>query len=142
MAYTLNDIVLEAFSMEDFTFTYFLTGNPTVTNNDIVGKAVAIDPTTRGAVKLAGAGDVIFGRIYQYEDRTQQGGGKVVTVERKFRKRLPKLNATVIAIGAVVEGAGNGLVRAIATPTIATAAESNVVIDVGADGTYVIVEKF
>lgn len=140
MAYTLNDIVLEAFSMEDFTFTYFITGNPSVT--DIVGKAVAIDTTTRGAVKLAGAGDVIFGRIYQYEDRTQQGGGKVVTVERKFRKRLPKAAGTAVAIGAVVEGAGAGLVRPIATPTIATAAESNVVIDVAADGTYVIVEKF
>lgn len=135
MAYTLNDIVLEAFSMEDFTFTYFLTGNPSIT--DIVGRAVAIDSTTRGAVKIAGDGDQVFGRIYQYEDRTQQGGGKVVTVERKFRKRLPKLNATVIAIGATVVGAGLGNVKAGTANQL-----DNIVIDVAADGTYVIVEKF
>lgn len=140
MPYTLNNIVLEAFSMEDFTFTYFITGNPSPT--DIVGKAVALDTTTSGAVKLAADGDLIVGRIYQYEDRTQQGGGKVVSVERKFRKRLPKLNATVVAIGDMVEGSGNGLVKTLAAPAAADMREPNTVIDVAADGTYVIVEKF
>lgn len=133
MAYVLTDIVLEAFSMEDFTFTYFITGNPSETG--IVGKAVSIDTTTRGAVKLAEDGEAVFGRIYQYEDRTQQGGGKVVSVERKFRKRLPK-TAAAIAIGATVVGGGAGLVRAAATPNHL----DNVVIDVGTD--YVVVEKF
>jgi hypothetical protein len=132
MAYSLNDIVLEAFSMEDFTFTYFITGTPDPT--DIVGKAVALDATQRGSVKLAGDGDIVFGRIYQYEDRTQQGGGLVVSVERKFRKRLPKTGAA-IAIGATVVGGGNGLVKAAALDL-----RDNVVIDVGTD--YVVVEKF
>jgi len=133
MAYVLTDLVLDAFSMEDFTFTYFITGNPDVT--DIVGKAVAIDTSTRGAVKLAADGEAVFGRIFQYEDRTQQGGGKVVSVERKFRKRLPRTDAAV-AIGATVVGAGNGRVRAGGTANHL----DNVVIDVGAD--YVVVEKF
>jgi hypothetical protein len=135
MPYTTLDIVLEAFSMEDFTFTYFITGNPDPT--DIVGKAVEIDPTARGSVKLATADAQIFGRIYQYEDRTQQGGGKVVSVERKFRKRLPKASGDVVAIGNTVEGAGAGLVRAGTANQL-----DNIVIDVAADGTYVVVEKF
>jgi hypothetical protein len=139
MAYSIMDIVLEAFSMEDFTFTYFITGNPSPT--DIVGKAVSLDTTTRGAVKLAADGDLIVGRIYQYEDRTQQGGGKVVSVERKFRKRLPK-TAPAIAIGDMVEGAGNGLVKTLAAPTIADMREPNTVIDVNQTDGYVIVEKF
>jgi hypothetical protein len=132
MPYTLNDIVLEAFSMEDFAFTYFIVGNPDPT--DIVGKAVTIDASARGSVRLSAADDPVDGRIYQYEDRTQQGGGKVVTVERKFRKRLPK-GANVVAIGDTVEGAGAGIVRT-GTPNRL----DNIVIDVGTD--YVVVEKF
>jgi hypothetical protein len=132
MAYSLNDIVLEAFSMEDFTFTYFITGTPDPT--DIVGKAVALDATQRGSVKLAGDGDIVFGRIYQYEDRTQQGGGLVVSVERKFRKRLPKTGAA-IAIGATVVVGGNALVKAASHDL-----RDNLVNDFGTD--YVVVEKF
>jgi hypothetical protein len=135
MPYTPNDIVLEAFSMEDFTFTYFITGHPDP--EGIVGKAVAIDTAQRGSVRLADEGDAVYGRIYQYEDRTQQGGGKVVSVERKFRKRLPKETATAIEIGDTVEGAGDGLVAAGTENHL-----DNVVIDVAADGSYVVVEKF
>ena len=131
MPYTLNDIVLDAFSMEDFTFTYFILGNPDPT--DIVGKAVTIDNSQRGSVRLSAADDPVDGRIYQYEDRTQQGGGKVVSVERKFRKRLPKTG--VVAIGDTVEGAGAGVVRTGTANRL-----DNIVIDVGTD--YVIVEKF
>lgn len=135
MAFSLNDIVLEAFSMEDFAFTYHLTGSPDPT--DIVGKAVQLDPTARGSVKLCVADGPVDGRIYQYEDRTQQGGGIVVSVERKFRKRLPKATGDAVAIGDTVEGAGAGLVRAGAANRL-----DNIVIDVAADGTYVVVEKF
>lgn len=136
MAFTQLDIVLEAFSFEDFTFTYFLLGNPDPT--DIVGKAVTIDATARGSVHLSAAGERVDGRIYQYEDRSQQGGGIVVSVERKFRKRLPKDTGDAIAIGDSVEGAGAGLVRVAATPV----PSENIVIDVAADESYVVVEKF
>lgn len=136
MPYSILDIVLEAFSMEDFAFTYFITGDPDET--DIVGKAVALDPSARGSVALAQADDLVFGRIYQYEDRTQQGGGKVVTVERKFRKRLPKDTGETVNIGDTVVGDADGLVKAAGTGNIL----DNVVIDVAADGSYVIVEKF
>jgi hypothetical protein len=135
MAYSVNDLVLESFSIDEFTFTYFITGNPSAT--DIVGKAVALDTTQRGSVHLAADGEQVFGRIFQYEDRTQQGGGKVVTVERKFRKRLPKGTGTTVAIGDNVVGAGAGLVR---TGAAVAGSGGCTVIDVSTD--YVVVEKF
>lgn len=134
MPYTPNSIVNEAFSFEDFTFTYYITGNPDP--DGIVGKAVTHDPAAPGSVRLAADGEHVFGRIYQYEDRTQQGGGKTVSVERKFRRRLPKLGATVVALGDTVVGAGDGLVRSAA----AADPEINTVIQVETD--YVVVEKF
>lgn len=140
MPYTPNSIVNEAFSFEDFTFTYYITGNPDPVG--IVGKAVTFDPSAPSSVALAGDGDHVFGRIYQYEDRTQQGGGKTVSVERKFRRRLPKDDAEVIALGDTVVGAGAGLVRAATTGDTPAAAdpEVNTVIQVETD--YVVVEKF
>lgn len=134
MAYTPNAIVLEAFSMEDFTFTRYISGITDEESADIVGHAVSLDTTAAGTVKLAADDDVIYGRVFQYEDRTQEGV-KVVSVERKFVKRLPK-TAAAIAIGASVVGAGDGLVKS------ATADErACTVIDVNEDLDYVVVEK-
>lgn len=131
-AMNINGIVLEAFSFEDFTFTRFITGT---VDASCVGKAVAIDNTADGSVKLAGDGDEVYGRIYQYEDRTQEGV-KVVTCERKFIKRLPKATATVVNRGDHVVGAGNGLVK---SATAGAGAARNHALVVGSD--YVIVEK-
>lgn len=135
MAYTPNAIVLEAFSMEDSTFTRYISGIADGTDpTEIVGRAVAIDTTAAGTVKLAGDGDVVYGRVYQFEDRKQEGV-KVVSVERKFVKRLPK-TAAAITVGASVVGAGDGLVKAAAADE-----RANTVIFVDEDLDYVIVEK-
>lgn len=129
-AMNVNGIVLEAFSFEDFTFTRFISGT---VDASCVGKAVTIDNTADATVKLAGDGDPIYGRIFQYEDRSQENV-KVVSVERKFIKRLPK-NGTV-ARGDHVVGAGAGAVKAAA---YAAGESRNYALVVGSD--YVIVEK-
>lgn len=130
-AMNINAIVLEAFSFESFTFTRYITGTVDAT---CVGKAVAIDATAAGSVKLAGDGDAVYGRVYQYEDRTQEGI-KVVSVERKFIKRLPK-TAAAIAVGDHVVGGGAGQVK---TAAYAAGEPRNYVLQVGSD--YVVVEK-
>lgn len=131
-AMNVNAIVLEAFSMEDFTFTRYITGT---VDASCVGKAVAIDPTAAGSVKLAADGDAVYGRIYQYEDRTQEGV-KVVSVERKFIKRLPK--SGTVNVGDHVIGAGAGAVKT-ATYAVTNGESRNHVLQVGTD--YVVVEK-
>jgi|ERR1041384_824343 hypothetical protein len=123
-------IVLEAFSFELFTFTRFISGT---VDASCVGKAVTIDNTADGTVKLAGDGDPVYGRIFQYEDRSQEGV-KVVSVERKFIKRLPK--SGTVARGDHVVGAGNGAVK---TGTATAGDHRNHVLQVGSD--YVVVEK-
>lgn len=128
--YNINSVVAETFSFEDFTFTQVVTGAVTLAD---VGKAVTIDTTQDNAVKLAGDGDVVFGRLETVEIREQEGI-TVGAIARKFRTRLPKAAATNITRGQCVVGAGNGLVKgAAANETI------NTVIVVGTD--YVIVEK-
>lgn len=131
-AMNVNGIVLEAFSFEDFTFTRFISGT---VDASCVGKAVTIDNTADATVKLAGDGDPVYGRIFQYEDRSQEGV-KVVSVERKFIKRLPKSNAAITR-GDHVVGAGNGAVKT-GTPTAGDGGR-NYALVVGSD--YVIVEK-
>jgi hypothetical protein len=131
----INSIVLEAFSFEDFTFTRFITGT---VDASCIGKAVTLDPAVAGAVKLAGEGDSVYGRIYTYEDRAQEGT-KVVGCERKFIKRLPKSAAAVAigdhVVGTLVNGVGGFVKTGVATVND----PRNTALFVGSD--YVIVEK-
>lgn len=131
-AMNINAIVLEAFSFESFTFTRYITGTVDLT---CVGKAVAIDATAAGSVKLAADGDPVYGRIYQYEDRTQEGV-KVVSVERKFIKRLPTTGT--VAVGDHVVGGGAGVVKT-AVYAVANGESRNHVLQVGTG--YAVVEK-
>lgn len=131
-AMNINAIVLEAFSFETFTFTRYITGTVDAT---CVGKAVAIDTNAAGSVKLAGDGDAVYGRIFQYEDRTQEGV-KVVTVERKFIKRLPTTGT--VNVGDHVVGAGGGNVKT-ATYAVTNGEARNFVLQVGTG--YAVVEK-
>lgn len=133
MAYTPNAVVLEGFPFGIFTFTYEMSG---VAQTDAaaaatLGKAVSLDTTAPGTVKLAAAGERIFGRVYTCENRAVLG---MVTgaIARKFKERLPAASGHGIAIGASVEGAGDGLVQA------AAAYNGTEVIATGDD--YVIVE--
>jgi hypothetical protein len=139
MAYNILGVVNDGFPMGLFTFTYHLTGlSATISDVDLAataGKAVALDNTAAGSVKMAGDGDVIFGRIYVAENRALLNGGKVASVARKFKEKLPAATGHGIAVGDRIVGAGNGLVKKDA----AAAASNPIVIESGTD--YVVAEK-
>jgi hypothetical protein len=130
--YTPNSVVTYQFSFEDFTFTYYLHADIVAAD---VGKAVALDTTSRNAVRLAGDNDQVFGRLETFEDRTQEGV-KVGAVSRKFRSKLPTTGTVVI--GDTVTGSATpGVVKAsTGTDNI----YDNTVIEVGTG--FAIVEKF
>jgi len=129
--YTPNAVVTYQFSFEDFTFTYNLAATMTAAD---VGKAVTQDTTKTNAVRLAVAGEAIFGRLETFEQRTQQGGMLTGAVSRKFRSKLPT-TGTVAVGDALVGSATPGVAQTGAAPTGA----HNNVVEVGTG--YAIVEK-
>lgn len=137
-----NAVVAQYFPQDDFMFTY--NAPSTLTQAD-EGKAVAIDTAAANTVKLAASGDAVYGRIFKVEDRRQQGGGVVCTVERKFRAKLPiatgLTGVAAVAIGDTVVGNGAGEVRCSNNTTAKTPNHlDNVVIAL--DGAFAVVEKF
>lgn len=131
MAYNPNSVVNYTFTFDEFTFTYKLAAGTTAAD---VGKAVELDATAAGTVKLATNDAEIFGRLETFEDR---GNGLLVgAVSRKFRAKLPAAAGHGIVVGNSVRGAGAGLVEVHLTHSIL----NNTVIEVGDD--FVIVEKF
>lgn len=135
MVYNPASVVSEYFPLDDFMFTYNISG--VVTQADL-GKAVTQDTTAPNTMRLAADGEAIQGRLFSLELRTASGL-QVGTVERKFKARVPK-TAPAIALGNEVVGSATlGAVKATAAqPT--EHLKSNRVIEVGAD--YVVVEKF
>lgn len=74
-----------------------------------VGLAVVQDSTASNMVKLAGDGDLIFGRLENVEDRKVEGikvGAVKIIGGMAFKK-----SETAVAVGDKVVGAGNGLVK-------------------------------
>lgn len=134
---TPNQVVSQLFSFEDFTFTMNVSG--TVTAAD-VGKAVALDTTAANTVKLAGANDIIYGRLETYEDRTQQAAGKVGAIARKYRAILPT-DGTAITLGAEVSGGATaGTVKATSVQPTTGGGFNNRVVEV-LTGNRVVVEQ-
>lgn len=74
-----------------------------------VGLAVVQDSTASNTVKLAGDGDLIFGRLENVEDRKVEGI-KVGAVKIIGGMAFKKSEAAVV-VGDKVVGAGNGLVK-------------------------------
>jgi hypothetical protein len=113
MTYDPRKVVSYGFPLDDFIFTYNISG--AVAQTDL-GKAVTLDATADSSMKLAGDGDPIDGRLLTYEDRSQQGAGKTGAVARRFKELLPikagLAGFNVVARGDTVVGAGNGEVRA------------------------------
>jgi hypothetical protein len=104
----------------------------------MAGKAVSLDTTAAGTVKLAADGDAIFGRIYVAEKRTVLGMN-VASVARKFKERVPTAAGyTTPAVGDRVIGGGNGTVKKATANAGAGVPSDPVVIEVGTG--YVIVE--
>jgi hypothetical protein len=142
MAYTANGVVSYGFPIDDFTFTYLVSGVALTdaAANALDGKAVSQDTAAANTVKLAADAEAIFGRVYRGENRAI-AGLVTASVQRKFKEKLPAAPGHGILVGGHVVGAGGGLVRAVATGTPAevTAGSTNVVVETGTD--YVVVEK-
>ena len=138
MAFNPNQVVLDGFTQHDFAFTMFLAAGHGLTDEELIGRVVTLDATAAATVKVSGDDDPVYGRIFQVEDRSQEGV-VTVTVETRFRKRVKKASGTVIARGSSIVGAGAGLVKAATTADPA----KNIVLDGGdsAGNTYVIVEQ-
>lgn len=134
MVYTASGVVTYGFPIDDFTFTYFVSGVALTdaAANALDGRAVTQDTAAAGTVKLTADGDPIFGRVYRGENR-QIAGVVTASIQRKFKEKLPATVGHGIGLGDSVEGAAGGLVRAAAAPN------DTLVIEVGTD--YVVVEK-
>lgn len=142
MAYNASGVVSSGFPLDDFTFTYYLTGVAATdaAAADAAGKAVSIDTGAASSTKLAADGEAVFGRVFLAENRSDLGF-LTAAVQRKFKEKLPAAVGHGIVVGGSVVGAGNGLVRAVATGTPAevTAGARNIVVEVGTD--FVVVEQ-
>lgn len=138
MAYTPNGVVSHGFPIDDVTFTYELTGQAQTdaAAASAAGKAVTQDKTKPAAVKLAGDGDILFGRVFQAENRSVQGF-MTAAVQRMFKEKLPAAVGHGIALGdSVVGGAAvNGQLGYVKK---ATEANRTLVVEVGTD--FVVVE--
>lgn len=120
-------VSLRGIEHEEFHYPFNLAS--AVTAND-VGKPVALDATAANTVKVAGDGDVIVGKLVTYEDRAIEGV-KVGAVALKGGFKFAK--SGVIAVGASVQGAPGGAVKALGAPNYAL----NMVVESGTD--YVVV---
>lgn len=124
MSYTPNAVVAHSFSFPDFTFTMNVSG--TVTRAD-VGKAVTLNPATANTVKLAGADDVVYGRLESLETGGLDGL-TVGAVARKYRAILPTTGT--VAVGDQVSGSATaGVVKATGTQP-AEGAKTNRILEV------------
>lgn len=142
MPYTPNAVVANSFSFPDYTFTMNVSG--AVVQAD-VGKAVTLDTATANTVKLAAAGDRIYGRLESLETGGLDGL-TVGAVSRKYRAILPVASGLagldVPAIGDTVVGSATaGAVKASNNATIKTPDRGiNTVLEV-LSGNRVVVEQ-
>lgn len=108
-------ISLRGLFPEPFSYGFNFTGDY---RTDAGGLAVTLDTANDNAVKLAGDGDYIIGRLELIEDRGN--GVKTCTVTTKGGLGFRKAAATNIPNGSTIVGAGNGLVKAAATADLGT----------------------
>lgn len=147
MAYDPRAVVSYGFPLDDTTFTYKLSGTVT---QDNLGQALSLDTAAASTMKLAADGEAIHGRLFQVEDRTQQGAGVTGAVQRRFKERLKAVAAHGLVVGDSVCGSATpGLVRkAVITIDATSGAKveatsdpiTNIVVEVLADD-FVVVES-
>jgi hypothetical protein len=146
MTYDPRNVVSSGFPLDDFTFTYKLSGTVAQAN---VGNAVTLDTSAASTMKLAADGDEIHGRLTSVEDRTLQGAGTTGAVQRKFKEKLPAAVGHGIVVGDSVCGSATaGSVRKAVLDVDATSGAAkvatsdpitNLVVEVGTD--FVVVES-
>ncbi len=87
-----------------------------------IGRAVSLDTSANATVKLATAGEEIFGRLETFENRLSEGL-RVGSISTKGFVTFPS-DPTIPAIGAtIVGGDTNGLVKTAVVPGSPTAAQ-------------------
>jgi len=128
-----NSVVSYGFPIDSHIFTYNL--NAAIVEAD-VGKALTIDTSGPNKFKLTADNDVVLGRLWSYEDRTQQGMGKVGAVQRRFKEKLPAAIGHSIVLGAVVTG--SAVAGEVKLGTTQTEPKHNRCVEVGTD--FVVVE--
>lgn len=129
MTYNPRGVVSYGFTLDQFTFTYLLSGSPTAAN---LGHALTFDNGAASTMKLAGDGDAVHGRLSTFEDRTSQGAGKTGAVERKFKDTLPSTGS--IAVGDAVCGSSTpGTVRKAIPGVISANVSTGVITSTSAD---------
>jgi hypothetical protein len=101
-------VTLAGYSFEDSMLTFNLATGITAAH---VGRAVSVDTSVANTVKLAADGDEIIGRLETVELRTQEGSS-VGAVALRFCQLLPIKTGETIVVGDVIEGAGDGEVKA------------------------------
>lgn len=138
MAYNPLTVIAEYFPFDAFMFTYNL--DAAIVEAD-EGKALMLDTTGDNKMKLATDAVTIDGRLFRYEDRTQQGGGKVGTVERKLRCKL-KYTGTLPVVGDYMCGSATAGIARKRVGGDANAALNCRVIAVQAADSTVTVELF
>lgn len=136
MSYNPLSVVASYFPFDLFTFTYNLDAAVVIAD---VGKAMTLDTTGANKMKLTANDSAVDGRLYSFEDRTQQGGGKVGAVERKLRARLT-YTGTAPTIGQAVTGSATPGIVKVATSQVAPL--PNRVIEVDATALTVVIELF
>lgn len=100
-------VTLRGMTQPDSRYTFILDAAIVAAD---VGKAVSIKAGSANTVKLAGAGDLIVGRLYSFEDRVVEGI-KVGAVETEGG--LVMTTTGVVAVGnSVVGDAIAGTVKA------------------------------
>lgn len=107
-----HGVLGDSYYSEDQIFTFTLTSGMTTSD---VGKAVALDTATAKKVKLAGNGDLVFGRLESVENRVQEGilvGAVAVQFIQKLPIKSGLSSHDVVVVGSTVVGAGSGEVKA------------------------------
>ena len=95
--HTINSLAGHVFEGQ-FNVTFNLASSVVIGD---VGKPVTLDTTTGNTVKVAGDGDVIFGRLETFEDRQT---GKVGAVAFKFIQNFPVKSGDLLAVGDTAVG--------------------------------------
>jgi hypothetical protein len=103
---------LRGINVEEFAFPFNLASAVVAAN---VGGAVTLDLTAENTMKMAGAGDKVYGQLQTFEDRTIEGI-KVGTVMLKGGMRFTIADAETVIVGDTLVGAGSatGTVKALA----------------------------
>jgi hypothetical protein len=76
------------------------------------GKALTLDTSAPNKFKLAGDGDLIFGRLEVFEDRANEGTKVGNAKLHLMGVKLPIKSGSTVNVGDYVVGAGDGEVKA------------------------------